>query len=113
MASDAGRVGSSGEVVYSAAKGGVIAFAKALAREVARYGILVNCVAPGPTDTPFLKVFEEAGSDRIIEAMKKATPLRRLAKPDEIAAAIGFLASPDAAFITGQTLSVSGGLTMI
>jgi 2-hydroxycyclohexanecarboxyl-CoA dehydrogenase len=114
LSSDAGRVGSSGEVVYSAAKGGVIAFAKALAREVARYGICINCVAPGPTDTPFLKVFE-TGSDntRIIEGMIKATPLRRLAQPEEIAAAIAFLASPDAAFITGQTLSVSGGLTMV
>lgn len=113
VASDAGRVGSSGEVVYSATKGGVIAFAKGLAREVARHGILVNCVAPGPTDTPFLKVFADAGSERIIEAMAKATPLRRLAKPEEIAGAIAFLASADAGFITGQTLSVSGGLTMI
>jgi 2-hydroxycyclohexanecarboxyl-CoA dehydrogenase len=113
VASDAGRVGSSGEVVYSATKGGVIAFAKALAREVARHGILVNCVAPGPTDTPFLKVFADSGSERIIDAMAKATPLRRLAKPEEIAAAISFLASADAGFITGQTLSVSGGLTMI
>lgn len=113
LSSDAGRVGSSGEVVYSAAKDGVIAFAKALAREVARYGICINCVAPGPTDTPFLNAFE-TGSDnsRIIEAMIKATPLRRLAQPEEIAAAIAFLASPDAAFITGQTLSVSGGLSM-
>ncbi|HLG69355.1 MAG TPA: 3-oxoacyl-ACP reductase FabG [Chloroflexota bacterium] len=111
VASDAGRVGSSGEVVYSATKGGVIAFAKALAREVARHGILVNCVAPGPTDTPFLQAF--ASSERILEAMTKATPLRRLAQPDEIAAAISFLASPDAAFITGQTLSVNGGLNML
>jgi 2-hydroxycyclohexanecarboxyl-CoA dehydrogenase len=113
VASDAGRVGSSGEVVYSAAKGGVIAFAKALAREVARYGICINCVAPGPTDTPLLKAFTDAGGQRIVEAMIKATPLRRLAQPEEVAAAIAFLASPDAAFITGQTLSVSGGLTMI
>ena len=111
VASDAGRVGSSGEVVYSATKGGVIAFAKALAREVARHGILVNCVAPGPTDTPFLQAF--GGSERILEAMTKATPLRRLAQPDEIAAAVAFFASPDAAFITGQTLSVNGGLTML
>lgn len=114
LSSDAGRVGSSGEVVYSAAKGGVIAFAKALAREVARYGICINCVAPGPTDTPFLKAFE-AGSDntRIIEAMIKAIPLRRLAQPEEVAAAIAFLASSESAFITGQTLSISGGLTMV
>ena len=114
LSSDAGRVGSSGEVVYSAAKGGVIAFAKALAREVARYGICINCVAPGPTDTPFLKAFEtRSDNTRIVEAMIKATPLRRLAQPEEIAAAIAFLASPEAAFITGQTLSVSGGLTMV
>jgi 2-hydroxycyclohexanecarboxyl-CoA dehydrogenase len=114
VASDAGRVGSSGEVVYSAAKGGVIAFAKALAREVARYGICINCVAPGPTDTPFLEAFKTgSGSESIVEAMIKATPLRRLARPEEIATTIAFLASPDAAFITGQTLSVSGGLTMV
>jgi 2-hydroxycyclohexanecarboxyl-CoA dehydrogenase len=114
VASDAGRVGSSGEVVYSAAKGGVIAFAKALAREVARYGICINCVAPGPTETPFLEAFKSgSGGERIVEAMIKATPLRRLARPEEIATAIAFLASPDAAFITGQTLSVSGGLTMV
>ncbi len=114
LSSDAGRVGSSGEVVYSAAKGGVIAFAKALAREVARYGICINCVAPGPTDTPFLKAFE-TGSDntRIIEAMIKAIPLRRLAQPEEVAAVIAFLASSESAFITGQTLSISGGLTMV
>ncbi len=113
VASDAGRVGSSGEVVYSAAKGGIIAFAKALAREVARYNILVNCVAPGPTETPFLQAFSAAGSERILEAMVRATPLRRLAQPDEIAAAVAFFASDDAGFITGQTLSVNGGLTMI
>lgn len=114
VASDAGRVGSSGEVVYSAAKGGVIAFAKALAREVARYGICINCVAPGPTETPFLEAFKAgSGGERIVEAMIKATPLRRLARPEEIATAIAFLASPDAAFITGQTISVSGGLTMV
>ena len=112
VASDAGRVGSSGEVVYSAAKGGVIAFAKALAREVARWQITVNCVAPGPTDTPFLDAFRQAGDERIVEAMVKATPLRRLARPEEIAGAIAYLASEEAAFITGQTLSVSGGLTM-
>ena len=113
VSSDAGRVGSSGEAVYSAAKGGIIAFSKALAREVARYNILVNCVAPGPTDTPFLSAFTAQGNDRILEAMIKATPLRRLAQPDEIAAAVAFFASDDAAFITGQTLSVNGGLTML
>lgn len=111
IASDAGRVGSSGEVVYSAAKGGVIAFTKGLARELARYKVNVNCVCPGPTETPMLGIFEERGQG-IIESMTKAVPFRRLAQPDEIAAAVAFLASDDAAYITGQTLSVSGGLTM-
>ena len=112
IASDAGRVGSSGEVVYSAAKGGVIAFTKGLAREMARHGVNVNCVSPGPTDTPMLGIFEGEGGQRIIEAMTRAVPFRRLAQPDEIAAAVAFLASDEAAYITGQTLSVSGGLTM-
>ncbi|GIU92664.1 MAG: 2-hydroxycyclohexanecarboxyl-CoA dehydrogenase [Acidimicrobiia bacterium] len=112
VASDAGRVGSSGEAVYSAAKGGLIAFGKALAREVARDGIRVNSVAPGPTDTPFLDIFG-AESSRILEAMIRQTPLRRLATPADVAAAVCFLASDEAAHITGQTLSVSGGLTMI
>jgi 2-hydroxycyclohexanecarboxyl-CoA dehydrogenase len=114
VASDAGRVGSSGEVVYSAAKGGVIAFTKALAREVARFGICVNAVAPGPADTPFLKIFsEDPSNERIVEAMVRATPLRRLAQPVDVAGVIAFLASDDAAFMTGQTVSVSGGLTML
>jgi 2-hydroxycyclohexanecarboxyl-CoA dehydrogenase len=112
VASDAGRVGSSGEVVYSAAKGGVIAFTKAVAREVARHQVRVNCVAPGPTETPFLEIFGPE-SDKILEGMVRQTPLRKLAKPDDIAAAVVFLASADAAHITGQTLSVSGGLTMV
>ena len=112
IASDAGRVGSSGEVVYSAAKGGVIAFTKGVARELARYNINVNCVCPGPTETPMLDIFEGERGQRIIEAMVKAVPFRRLAQPDEIAAAVAFLAGDDAAYITGQTLSVSGGLTM-
>src|SRR5207302_10539230 len=111
IASDAGRVGSSGEVVYSAAKGGVIAFTKGLARELARYEVNVNCVCPGPTDTPMLGIFEEGGQG-IIDAMVKAVPFRRLAQPEEIAAAVAFLAGDDAAYLTGQTLSVSGGLTM-
>jgi 2-hydroxycyclohexanecarboxyl-CoA dehydrogenase len=112
VASDAGRVGSSGEAVYSAAKGGTIAFAKAVAREVARHGIRLNCVAPGPTDTPML---EEFGEDlrKILDGMIRATPLRRIAQPAEVAAAIAYLASSDAAHVTGQTLSVSGGLTMV
>lgn len=112
VASDAGRVGSSGEVVYSAAKGGTIAFAKALAREVARGGIRCNAVAPGPTDTDLLDEFE-GDLRRILDGIVRATPLRRLAEPHEIAAAVAYLASDDASFVTGQTLSVSGGLTMI
>lgn len=111
VASDAGRVGSSGEVVYSAAKGGVIAFTKALAREVASQGIRVNAVAPGPTDTPFLAAFDESG--KLAEAMIRQTPLRKLATPEDVAAAVVFLASPEAGHITGQVLSVSGGLTMV
>lgn len=111
VASDAGRVGSSGEVVYSAAKGGVIAFSKALAREVARRRIRVNVVAPGPTDTPFLAGFDETG--KLAEAMIRQTPLGKLATPDDVAHAILFLASEGASHITGQVLSVSGGLTMV
>ena len=112
IASDAGRVGSSGESVYSACKGGIIAFTKTLARELMRYNILVNCVAPGPTDTPLLA---EVGEDipKLREALEKAIPMRRIGKPEEQAAAIAFLASDEASFITGQTLSVSGGLTMV
>jgi 2-hydroxycyclohexanecarboxyl-CoA dehydrogenase len=109
VASDAGRVGSSGEVVYSGAKGAVIAFTKGLAREVARYGINVNCVAPGLVDTPLLAEMPE----KLIAAIVRSIPLRRTGVPDEIAAAICFFASPDAAYITGQTLSVNGGLTMV
>jgi 2-hydroxycyclohexanecarboxyl-CoA dehydrogenase len=113
ISSDAGRVGSSGEAVYSACKGGIIAFTKTIAREMARYQINVNCVSPGPTDTPLLAEMTkgETGT-KIIEAMIKAVPLRRLAKPEDIAGAVAFLASDEAGFITGQTLSVSGGLSM-
>ena len=111
VSSDAGRVGSSGEVVYSGAKGGIIGFSKALARETAQRRIRVNVVAPGPTDTPFLTSFDETG--KLAEAMQRQTPLRKLATPDDIAAAICFLASADAGHITGQVLSVSGGLTMV
>lgn len=112
IASDAGRVGSSGESVYSACKGGIIAFTKTLARELLRYNILVNCVCPGPTDTPLLA---DMGKDnpKLIEALQKAIPMRRLGKPEEVAAAVVFLASDEASYITGQTLSVSGGLTMV
>ena len=108
VASDAGRVGSSGEVVYSGAKGAVIAFTKGLAREVARYGINVNCVAPGLVDTPLLAGMPE----KLIAAIVRSIPLRRTGVPEEIAAAICFFASEDAAYITGQTLSVNGGLNM-
>jgi 2-hydroxycyclohexanecarboxyl-CoA dehydrogenase len=112
IASDAGRVGSTGEVVYSGAKGAVIAFTKGLAREVARHGITVNCIAPGLVDTPMLVAIAE-GNEKLISAIVRAIPLGRTGTPDEIAAAICFVASPDAAYITGQTLSVNGGLTMM
>lgn len=108
VASDAGRVGSLGESVYSGTKGGVIAFSKGLAREMARFDINVNCVCPGPTDTPLMA----AVPDKLKEAFAHATPMRRLAKPSEVADAILFFASARADFVTGQVLSVSGGLTM-
>ncbi|MEV6876490.1 SDR family oxidoreductase [Amycolatopsis sp. NPDC051128] len=112
IASDAGRVGSSGEVVYSATKGGIIAFGKALAREVARHGITVNSVCPGPTETALLGQVAEY-SQRMYEATVRAIPLRRVAQPGDIAGVVGFLASDAAAYLTGQTISVSGGLTML
>jgi 2-hydroxycyclohexanecarboxyl-CoA dehydrogenase len=108
VASDAGRNGSSGETVYSGAKGGLIAFSKGLAREMARYSINVNCVCPGPTETPMLMALPE----NHLEAFKRAIPFRRFAQPSEVADAIVFFASDRARYITGQTLSVSGGLTM-
>jgi 2-hydroxycyclohexanecarboxyl-CoA dehydrogenase len=108
VASDAGRVGSSGETVYAGAKGGLIAFSKSLARELARHGIAVNCVCPGPTDTPLFRSMPE----RLQEGLVRAIPLRRLAQPEEIAHAIAFFAGPGAGYVTGQVLSVSGGLTM-
>jgi 2-hydroxycyclohexanecarboxyl-CoA dehydrogenase len=112
VASDAGRVGSSGEAVYSACKGGVIAFTKALAREAARHAITVNCVCPGPSRTPLMdEITRDERAARTMEAVVRATPLKRLAEPDEVAAAVEFFATgPD--HITGQVLSVSGGLTM-
>jgi len=109
VASDAGRVGSSGEAVYAGAKGGVIAFTKSLAREMARHQITVNCVCPGPTDAPLLAA-QPAG---IRDALVRATPLRRTATPDEVADAVLYFASDRARFVTGQVLSVSGGLTMV
>lgn len=112
IASDAGRVGSSGEAVYSGAKGAVIAFTKSLARETARAGLNVNCVCPGPTETPLVQEMrKDPDYDRVISAIVKATPFRRFGRPDEIATAVRFLID-EAGFITGQTISVSGGLTM-
>ncbi len=114
IASDAGRVGSSQEAVYSACKGGIIAFTKTVAREVARKGITLNAVCPGPTDTPLLAAV--AGDDergqKVRAALVGAIPMKRVGQPDDIPGAVLFLASDDAAFITGQTISVSGGLTM-
>ncbi|MBI2061103.1 MAG: glucose 1-dehydrogenase [Nitrospirae bacterium] len=114
ISSDAGRVGSSGESVYAGCKAAIIALSKTLARELARHQVTVNVVCPGPTDTPFLKRVTggEMGA-KVIDAMIKATPLRRLAKPEDIAGAVLYFASPDADFVTGQVLSVSGGLTMV
>jgi len=109
VSSDAGRVGSLGESVYAGAKGGAIAFTKSLAREMARFNINVNCVCPGPTDTPLLAAVPEKHR----EAFVRVTPMQRLAKPSEIADAVLFFASTRADFITGQVLSVSGGLTMV
>jgi 2-hydroxycyclohexanecarboxyl-CoA dehydrogenase len=111
LASDAGRVGSSGEAVYSAAKGGVIAFTKAVAREMARHGVNANAVCPGPTDTA---LFASMGGDnpKLREALTKAIPFRRLAQPSDLANVVAFLASDEASYVTGQTVSVSGGLTM-
>jgi 2-hydroxycyclohexanecarboxyl-CoA dehydrogenase len=115
IASEAGRVGSKGSAVYSAAKGGVIAFTKVMAREGARFGITANAVAPGPIETPLLMQALQAGEigDKIIETMKRGTQLRRLGSPDEVAAAVAFLASDDSSYVTGETLGVSGGLGMV
>jgi 2-hydroxycyclohexanecarboxyl-CoA dehydrogenase len=108
IGSDAGRVGSSFESVYSGAKGGVIAFTKTIAREVARSGVTANSVCPGPTRTALL----EAMGEQLTESLVRAVPMRRLGQPEDVAAAVAFLASEEAGYITGQTLSVSGGLTM-
>jgi 2-hydroxycyclohexanecarboxyl-CoA dehydrogenase len=109
IASDAGRVGSTGETVYAAAKGGLIAFTKSLAREMARYRINVNCVCPGPTDTPLF----QRQPERMREALTRAIPFRRIAQPEEIAEAVLFFLGGRSDYITGQVLSVSGGLTMV
>jgi 2-hydroxycyclohexanecarboxyl-CoA dehydrogenase len=109
ISSDAGRVGSTGETVYAAAKGGLIAFTKSLARELARYHINVNCVSPGPTDTPLF----QGQPERMREALTRAIPFRRIAQPEEIAEAVMFFLGRRSDYITGQVLSVSGGLTMV
>jgi 2-hydroxycyclohexanecarboxyl-CoA dehydrogenase len=115
IGSDAGRVGSSYEAVYSGAKGGVIAFTKTIAREVARTGVTANTVCPGPTETPMLEEMAAGTGDRAdkyFDSLKRAVPMKRLGTPEEVAAAVAFLSSGEAGYITGQTLSVSGGLTM-
>lgn len=109
ISSDAGRVGSSGETVYAGAKGAMIAFTKSLAREMARHGINVNCVCPGPTDTPLF----HSNPEKVNEALVRAIPFRRVAKPEEIAGPVAFFAAAEASYVTGQVLSVSGGLTMV
>ena len=109
ISSDAGRVGSMGETVYAAAKGGVIAFTKSLAREMARHNIKVNCISPGPTDTPLFY----AQPEKIQESLIRAIPFRRLGKPEDVANAVAFLVSENSSYITGQVLSVNGGLTMV
>jgi 2-hydroxycyclohexanecarboxyl-CoA dehydrogenase len=110
IASEAGRLGSKGGSVYAAAKGGVIAFTKSIARENARFGITANCIAPGPIDTPLVRAAVADGGDRLLQAMTDATLLKRLGTADEVAAAVAFLASDEAGFITGETLGVSGGM---
>ncbi len=115
ISSEAGRVGSKGSAVYSAAKAGVVGFTKVIARENGRYGITANAIAPGPIETPLLmgaKALGEMG-EKLIENMKSQTQLRRLGQPDEVAAAVAFLASDDATYVTGETLGVSGGLGMV
>ncbi len=114
IASDAGRVGSSMEAVYSACKGGIIAFTKSVARELARTGVGLNAVCPGPTDTPLLAEFLGAGEDgeKVLKAMERAIPMKRIGRPEDVPGIVAFLASDDAEYMTGQVISVSGGLTM-
>jgi 2-hydroxycyclohexanecarboxyl-CoA dehydrogenase len=114
VSSDAARVGSAQEAVYAGAKAGVVAFTKTIAREFARRGVTANVVCPGPTDTDMLAEMASgaADSERLLQALERAVPMRRLGRPEDAAAAIAFLASEQAGYITGQTLSVSGGLTM-
>lgn len=114
VASDAGRVGSSGEAVYAGCKAAVIAFGKSVAREMARSGICINTVCPGPTDTAFFRDFAGEGEygEKLREGLKRAIPMRRLGQANDIPGIVAFLSSDDADFITGQVISVSGGLTM-
>ncbi len=114
IGSDAGRVGSSLESVYAGAKGAVIAFTKTIAREVATTGVTANVVCPGPTRTPLLEGMTAAGGagEKLVGSLERAIPMRRLGEPEDVASAVAFFASEPAGFITGQTLSVSGGLTM-
>ena len=108
ISSDAGRVGSSGETVYAGAKAGIIGFTKSVAREVARQGVTANCVCPGPINTPFLA----KNGEKLLEALARAIPMRRIGEPEDVVGAIRYFASPGASYVTGQVLSVSGGLTM-
>ena len=114
IASDAARVGSSMEAVYSACKGGIVSFTKSVARELARSGVRLNVVCPGPTDTPLLAQFLEGGEDggKIVKALERAVPMKRIGRPEDIPGIVAFLVSDDAEYITGQVISVSGGLTM-
>ena len=111
ISSDAGRVGSTGEAVYSACKAGIVGFSKTVAREVAKHNITVNAICPGPTATPLLQSMV-GDHEKLIESLKRGIPLGRLGEPEDVASAVAFMVSDDAGFITGQTLSVSGGLTM-
>jgi 2-hydroxycyclohexanecarboxyl-CoA dehydrogenase len=115
IASEAGRVGSKGSAVYSAAKGGVIAFTKVMARENARFGITANAIAPGPIETPLLMAAKQLGEigEKIIETMKSGTQMKRLGQPDEVAATVAFLCSDDSSYVTGECIGVSGGMGMV
>jgi 2-hydroxycyclohexanecarboxyl-CoA dehydrogenase len=112
VSSDAARVGSSGEAVYAAAKAGLLGFAKTIARETARFGVTSNAVCPGPTDTPLLKAVGEQ-SPRLVEALKRSIPIGRLGRPEDVSGLVAYLCSERAEYVTGQVLSVSGGLTMV